>query len=82
MEIHVFLTLCLLMEGSGSAQKRQIREAQKHKDPIHCLKLTMATISKRKQTKASIIYLSDIEVRPNVDLTLNGLLLTYDMSDS
>ncbi len=33
MENNVFLTFCLLMEGSGSAQKRQIREAQKHTDP-------------------------------------------------
>jgi hypothetical protein len=33
MKINVFLTFCLLMEGSGSAQKRQIREAQKHTDP-------------------------------------------------
>jgi hypothetical protein len=81
MEINVFLTFCLLMEGSGSAQKDRSGRP-KNMQINHCLKLTMATISKRKQTKASIIYLSDIEVRPNVDLTLNGLLLTYDMSDS
>ncbi len=49
---------------------------------LHCLKLTMATISKRKQTKASIMCFFDIEGKPNVEFNLNGLLLTCDMPDS